>query len=169
MDSTLTATTTTNTLARLKAGLLATRDTPSYVFLFTSAVLFVLLCVRWYKSFQATPRRRHTNKPSSPQTTTPTFLSKMVAVATQTFHATYRPPVAATTPKQRATTPIITPEREKALIQAAEAALSPTCRQTYDAFLVLDVEATCYQGSGFDFPSEIIVRGILCRVTPIHS
>lgn len=31
-------------------------------------------------------------------------------------------------------------------------------RQPFDALLVLDVEATCSQGVGFDFPNEIIVR-----------
>lgn len=30
-------------------------------------------------------------------------------------------------------------------------------KQPYDAFLVLDVEATCLQGAGFDWPNEIIV------------
>ena len=30
--------------------------------------------------------------------------------------------------------------------------------QPYDAFLVLDVEATCLQGTGFHWPNEIIVR-----------
>jgi hypothetical protein len=30
--------------------------------------------------------------------------------------------------------------------------------QPYDAFLVLDVEATCLQGSDFHWPNEIIVR-----------
>ncbi len=30
-------------------------------------------------------------------------------------------------------------------------------KQPYDAFLVLDVEGTCVQGSGFDYPNEIIV------------
>ncbi|KAI0721557.1 ribonuclease H-like domain-containing protein [Cerioporus squamosus] len=29
-------------------------------------------------------------------------------------------------------------------------------KQPYDAFLVLDVEGTCVQGSGFDYPNEII-------------
>lgn len=29
-------------------------------------------------------------------------------------------------------------------------------RQLYDAFLVLDVEATCVKGAGFDYPNEII-------------
>ncbi|KAH9946291.1 ribonuclease H-like domain-containing protein [Epithele typhae] len=29
-------------------------------------------------------------------------------------------------------------------------------KQPYDAFLVLDVEATCIQGAGFDYPNEII-------------
>jgi hypothetical protein len=34
----------------------------------------------------------------------------------------------------------------------------PKIRQPHDALLVLDVEATCSQGVGFDFPNEIIVR-----------
>lgn len=34
----------------------------------------------------------------------------------------------------------------------------PKIRQSFDALLVLDVEATCSQGVGFDFPNEIIVR-----------
>ncbi len=33
-----------------------------------------------------------------------------------------------------------------------------TAPQPYDAFLVLDVEATCYPGTGFHWPNEIIVR-----------
>jgi len=31
-------------------------------------------------------------------------------------------------------------------------------KQPYEAFLVLDVEATCHEGSDFDWPNEIIVR-----------
>lgn len=31
-------------------------------------------------------------------------------------------------------------------------------KQSYDAFLVLDVEATCFQGTGFEWANEIIVR-----------
>lgn len=31
-------------------------------------------------------------------------------------------------------------------------------KQPYDAFLVLDVEATCQEGTDFNFPNEIIVR-----------
>ncbi|KAG6376087.1 hypothetical protein JVT61DRAFT_2058 [Boletus reticuloceps] len=34
-------------------------------------------------------------------------------------------------------------------------------KQPYDALLVLDVEATCLQGTGFDWPNEIIV----CRIS----
>lgn len=33
-------------------------------------------------------------------------------------------------------------------------------KQPYDAFLVLDVEATCQLGTNFNFPNEIIVRDI---------
>ena len=36
----------------------------------------------------------------------------------------------------------------------------PKIRQPYDALLVLDVEATCSQGVGFDFPNEIIVSAL---------
>ncbi|KAF8061507.1 ribonuclease H-like domain-containing protein [Lyophyllum atratum] len=32
----------------------------------------------------------------------------------------------------------------------------PTAKQPYEAFLVLDVEATCQQGTDFNFPNEII-------------
>jgi hypothetical protein len=32
--------------------------------------------------------------------------------------------------------------------------------QPYDAFLVLDVEATCQQGTDFNYPNEIIVRWV---------
>lgn len=38
-------------------------------------------------------------------------------------------------------------------------------KQPYDAFLVLDVEATCFQGTGFEWANEIIVR----PSTPSHS
>lgn len=31
-------------------------------------------------------------------------------------------------------------------------------KQPYEAFLVLDVEATCHMGTDFNFPNEIIVR-----------
>jgi 3'-5' exoribonuclease 1 len=33
-------------------------------------------------------------------------------------------------------------------------------QQPYDAFLILDVEATCFQGTDFDYPNEIIVRSV---------
>lgn len=36
-------------------------------------------------------------------------------------------------------------------------------KQPYDAFLVLDVEATCLQGTGFEWPNEIIVRWTSAR------
>ena len=38
--------------------------------------------------------------------------------------------------------------------------VDPTAaKQTYDAFLVLDVEATCQPGTDFNYANEIIVRG----------
>ena len=39
--------------------------------------------------------------------------------------------------------------------------------QTYDAFLVLDVEATCQPGTDFNYANEIIASGpALCSLTP---
>lgn len=33
-------------------------------------------------------------------------------------------------------------------------------KQAYDAFLVLDVEATCVQGADFNYPNEIIASSL---------
>ncbi|EGN95998.1 hypothetical protein SERLA73DRAFT_185475 [Serpula lacrymans var. lacrymans S7.3] len=42
-------------------------------------------------------------------------------------------------------------------VQKQVAAIEDTrAKQPYDAFLVLDVEATCLQGAGFEWPNEII-------------
>lgn len=41
-------------------------------------------------------------------------------------------------------------------------------RQATEAFLVFDVEATCVQGTGFDYPNEIIVR-LSCSCSPLTS
>ncbi len=38
--------------------------------------------------------------------------------------------------------------------------------QPFDAFLVLDVEATCQQGSSFDYPNEIIVSFYFRHLRP---
>jgi hypothetical protein len=47
---------------------------------------------------------------------------------------------------------------KKAIISsAASPPPPPRSKQPYDVFLVLDVEATCQQGSDFNFPNEIIV------------
>ena len=40
-------------------------------------------------------------------------------------------------------------------------------KQAYDAFLVLDVEATCVEGSDFAYPNEIIVT--LDRLASVFS
>jgi hypothetical protein len=36
--------------------------------------------------------------------------------------------------------------------------VTPSAKQVYDAFLVVDFEGTCELGSDFDYPNEIIVR-----------
>ncbi|KAF5386757.1 hypothetical protein D9615_001814 [Tricholomella constricta] len=47
---------------------------------------------------------------------------------------------------------------KKGLISLPVSSPSPplTAKQPYEAFLVLDVEATCHQGTDFNFPNEII-------------
>ena len=47
--------------------------------------------------------------------------------------------------------------RSRKLKKGAIPAL-PQAAQSIDAFLVLDVEATCQQGTDLNFPNEIIVR-----------
>jgi hypothetical protein len=49
------------------------------------------------------------------------------------------------------------PPRNDELPQSSQCQTAWLC-QPYDAFLVLDVEATCLQGTGFHWPNEIIVR-----------
>ncbi|KAJ3476341.1 hypothetical protein NLI96_g11223 [Meripilus lineatus] len=50
--------------------------------------------------------------------------------------------------------PLPSPEMQK---QKVDAYIDRTLvKQTYDAFLVLDVEATCVQGADFNYPNEII-------------
>ena len=34
----------------------------------------------------------------------------------------------------------------------------PRVKQPYEVYLVLDIEGTCNQGTGFNYPNEIIVR-----------
>ena len=51
------------------------------------------------------------------------------------------------------------PPLAKASVRMVDDAEPPKqVKQTVDAFLVLDVEATCKQGTDFDYPNEIIVR-----------
>jgi hypothetical protein len=52
------------------------------------------------------------------------------------------------------------PPFPKTSVQTVDGAGEPPKRvkQTVEAFLVLDVEATCKQGTDFDYPNEIIVR-----------
>lgn len=60
-------------------------------------------------------------------------------------HAPAHPPVQAKSPQE----------------DNSEDAMPRRPRQPYDAFLVLDVEATCMEGAGFDYPNEIIASRYL--------
>ncbi|KIJ17351.1 hypothetical protein PAXINDRAFT_168043 [Paxillus involutus ATCC 200175] len=55
---------------------------------------------------------------------------------------------------QTVATSHITKEQSKKISQIEAA--PDSVKQLYDTFLVLDVEATCLQGTGFDWPNEII-------------
>lgn len=56
-----------------------------------------------------------------------------------------------------------TPRRVKAKkksIPTAEPPRSPAIVQPFEAFLVLDIEGTCNQGTDFNYPNEIIVSAV---------
>lgn len=49
-----------------------------------------------------------------------------------------------------------TPQSDKEETTSTNPAIDSRVKQPYDVFLVLDVEATCKQGSNFEWPNEII-------------
>jgi hypothetical protein len=57
-------------------------------------------------------------------------------------------------------TPVRRDKKKSIAIPSAIVAPPQPVTQPYDVFLVLDVEATCQQGTDFNFPNEIIVRTV---------
>lgn len=68
-----------------------------------------------------------------------------------------QPQIQTQPPQYPAQTPI---ESAGTTVTVSTQLTSTLGRQTYDAFLVLDVEATCMQGTDFHWPNEIIVRSL---------
>lgn len=62
--------------------------------------------------------------------------------------------------------PIVVPPSVRPTKDIAPIAVNtPRVKQPYDALLVLDVEATCVAGCGFEYPNEIIVCSYLLHVS----
>jgi hypothetical protein len=126
--------------ARLKTGLEGQQDSiyPYFVlFLATTSAVFAARCFRSYNLSAKTTPQPH-----------PLF-SSMVSIIKKPFVSYYCPPAAQPAPRLPPTPVFARPTVEPNFLAVG--------RQLYDAFLVLDVEATCAQGTDFAYPNEIIV------------
>ncbi|THH14704.1 hypothetical protein EW146_g5650 [Bondarzewia mesenterica] len=141
-------------LPHLSCVLRVFENLPPFAFasVFAALAAFVLFA-RW-----CTSPSRLDNKTSSPSAPLPTPSDRPTSVLATMFSVMKpRPnPLAANfiraIPGNAAT--MIPDAREMATV--APEPLSVLTHQTYDAFLVLDVEATCLQGTDFQWPNEII-------------
>ena len=121
---------------------------PFFLFLTFSITSLAFL---WYRSWKSSgSRSNHFTPPSS----TGRSATKKPTTTSTTVATTYVTPSAVT----RAGTAPIPPENE----EQQQSSTTEQCQTTwtcqpYDAFLVLDVEATCLQGTDFHWPNEIIV------------
>jgi hypothetical protein len=117
------------------------------------------LAFLWYSSKTSGTRSNHATPHSDngPSGTTHDMFSVLEKPTTTSTTAatTYITPSAVPCPDSA---PI--PPRNEELPQSSMKDQRQTAWlcQPYDAFLVLDVEATCLQGTGFHWPNEIIVR-----------
>jgi hypothetical protein len=129
----------------LRVGHLAPLDFVDCLLLLFLTVLAIQLYTRCLRSLG-----RRIRSHAHVRTKTSTLISRMVSVVKQPFLGYF----AAVSVPQPPESTVAKIEQAKALVAHDE--VKP-CRQTYDAFLVLDVEATCCQGSDFSYPNEIIV------------
>jgi hypothetical protein len=128
-------------------------DYPFFLFLAFSITSLAFL---WYRSSgsrsnHSTP---HSNKGRSDAIQDIFSVLKKPTTTSTTVATPYITPSAATL----ASTPPIPPRNE----EQQQSSMKEQCQtawtcQPYDAFLVLDVEATCLQGTDYHWPNEIIV------------
>ncbi|KAG9318416.1 ribonuclease H-like domain-containing protein [Chiua virens] len=121
---------------------------PSTFFLLLLLALLILLLSRLLKS-QSQPQQKNHLKPCLSENSTTPSTSPMPSLV-------YQPPG-----NIQARVPSHFTEEQCPMDAQIE---SVAVKQPYDAFLVLDVEATCFQGTGFEWPNEIIVRRSLIRL-----
>jgi hypothetical protein len=127
-------------------------DYPFFLFLALSISSVAFL---WYRSSKSPGfRRNYSTPPPHTDTTGIQDTSSVLKKPTTTIATTYITPSAVT----RADTAPIPPsnEEQQQSLMEEECQTAWTC-QPYDVFLVLDVEATCLQGTDFHWPNEIIV------------
>jgi hypothetical protein len=128
-------------------------DYPFFLFLAFSITSLAFL---WYRSSKSSWSRSnhsttHSDKGRSDAIQDILSVLKKPTTTSTTVATTYITPSAVT---RADTAPI--PPRNEGQQQSSMKEQAWTC-QPYDVFLVLDVEATCLQGTDFHWPNEIIV------------
>ena len=125
---------------------------PAHILPLSAAALLALFLARWYTSPPNLPH--HPPAPPSSSTPSASLLRTMFSIINP------RPTPLPASFIRSATTnnaPVFVSDSADIPIAAPEP-LPPFVHQPFDAFLVLDVEATCLQGTDFQWPNEIIVR-----------
>jgi len=126
-------------------------DYPFSLFLTFSITSLAFL---WYRSSRSKHSTPHSHKGRSDAMQDIFSVLKKPTATSTTVATTYITPSAVT----RADIAPIPPRNE----EQQQSSMKEQCQtgwtcQPYDAFLVLDVEATCLQGTDFQWPNEIIV------------
>ena len=128
-----------------------------YPFFQLLAFSVISLAFLWYRSSKSSGSRSNHSTPYSNKGRSDAIqdifsVLKKPTTTSTTVATTYIMSSAVT----RTGTAPIPPSRNEEQQQSPMKEQSWTC-QPYDVFLVLDVEATCLQGTGFHWPNEIIV------------
>jgi len=117
-----------------------------------------------YKRFRTQPKENEAESKTPSSQPTPLFgLSPQFWYRLKPSEAISVPPLVPQPSDKTAMRYQRTPRRVKAkkkITPTAEPPRSPGIVQPFEAFLVLDIEGTCNQGTDFNYPNEIIVRVI---------
>ena len=127
-------------------------DYPFFLFLALSVTSLAFL---WYRSSKSSgSRSNHSTQGRSGARQDIFSVLKKPTTTSTTVATTYITPSAVT---RADTTPMPPRNEERQQSSMKEQSQTAWTCQPHDAFLVLDVEATCLQGTDFHWPNEIIV------------
>jgi hypothetical protein len=101
--------------------------------------------------------RQHTTSSSS----SASFISSLQSMLATTIPRPVPIPDTITTAPRTVSVSMGHPSAESASRTETPTETPKPAKQPFDAYLVLDVEATCLEGTDFNWPNEIIVRCIL--------